>query len=513
MSASNSAAEPVKGACVVAVDLGTQTTRAALMARDGSVIDDAATPVPLLMSAPGVAEQRPADWWDATVANLSALMDRNPDAPIASVAVGAQMHGVVPVGTDGESLCEQVAIWSDKRAADVAARLNADPGIDALTLIARNRPEPAWSGLKIAWFREHLPEVYAAADTFLVAKDFVNLKLTGRACTDPTEASGSWLMDGGSDAWSERLLEAVGVDGNKLPPIVGSCAPIGGVSRSAAELTGLPAGTPVVAGAGDMLCHLLGTGLTEPNRFSEISGTASIIASYAEEAKLESTVMNLRAAGEGWVRFGISDAGGIALRWFAEELCEGIAAECATAEMSRYDVLCDLASGVSSGSFGLTFLPFLLGERSLGNAAARATLIGLTPRHGRAEIFRAILEGVCFDLKRYLEAMGPDPGAAELRVSGGGATSPLWNQIRADVYGLPVQRITSAEGGLLGTAMLAQVGAGWYPDVASAAEALVVPADVSQPDPGSRGSYAQAYRRFRSAHAAADALWESWEQP
>jgi xylulokinase len=223
--------------------------------------------------------------------------------------------------------------------------------------------------------------------------------------------------------------------------------------------------------------------------------------------------MNLRAAGEGWVRFGISDAGGIALRWFAEELCEGIAAEGATAEMSRYDVLCDLASGVSSGSFGLTFLPFLLGERSLGNAAARATLIGLTPRHGRAEIFRAILEGVCFDLKRYLEAMGPDPGAAELRVSGGGATSPLWNQIRADVYGLPVQRITSAEGGLLGTAMLAQVGAGWYPDVASAAEALVVPADVSQPDPGSRGSYAQAYRRFRSAHAAADALWESWEQP
>jgi len=334
---------------------------------------------------------------------------------------------------------------------------------------------------------------------------------SGEARTDPTEASGSWLMDGSTDRWSERLLQAVGVDGDKLPPIIGSCLPIGGVTDTAATLTGLHAGTPVVAGAGDMLCHLAGTGLTEPGRFSEISGTASIVASYAEQADLDSAVMNLRGAGDGWVRFGIADAGGVALRWFADELYEVIADEGTTHKASRYDVLCDLASGAPPGSHGLVFLPFLLGERSLGNAAARATLVGLTPRHGRAEIFRAILEGVCFDLNRYLDAMHPDRDAAKLRVSGGGATSALWNQIRADIYGVPVYRIASAEGGLLGTAMLAQVGAGWHPDLASAADALVSLAGVSRPDPEAQAGYRAAYRRFCSAHAACETLWETWE--
>jgi xylulokinase len=494
MSGSSSATEDVD--CVVAVDIGTQTTRAALVSARGEVLDVATTAVALSTPAPGWAEQRPDDWWQATVANLSTLAGRNPGRRVLAVAVGAAMHSVVPVGPDGEPLADRVGIWSDKRGAAIAAELAARP---ELTRIAGNQPTPAWPGIKIAWYARHEPELYRDTTTFLVAKDYLNLRLTGARVIDHTEASGSFLYDATRGEWSPRLCDAVGVDPAKLPPIVGSADRIGGITAEVAAATGLPAGTPVVAGAGDMLCQLAATGLHRAGRVTEISGTASIIAGYGDAPHPDPRVMNLRAAGGGWVHFGIGDAGGVCMRWIADELCGG----------DRYEVLTELAGTVPPGSDGLLFLPYLLGERTLGSPHSRGAFLGLTPAHNRAALVRAVMEGVCHDLRMALDLFQPDRSGALLRVTGGGATSPLWNRIRADLYGMPVATLASSEGGIVGAAILALVGAGLYPSVAEAAEQIVAEAGPRCEPGADAAAYASAYKRFKTVHDALVPVWDA----
>jgi xylulokinase len=471
MSASNSVTD---SDCVVAVDIGTQTTRAALVSPLGEVLDMATTPVELFAPAPGWAEQRPIDWWNATVANLSTVLARNPGRRVLAVGVGAAMHSVVPVDADGVPLADRVGIWSDKRGAAIADELAAHSNADELVRLAGNLPTPAWSGIKIAWYARHEPPLYHRAHAFPVTKDYLNLCLTGVLATDHTEASGSFLYDAGRGEWSDVLCAAVGVDRAKLPPIAASGDVIGGITTEVAALTGLPAGTPVVAGAGDMLCQLAATGLHRPGRVTEISGTASIIAGYADAPHPDIRVMNLRAAAGGWVHFGIGDAAGMCMRWIADELCEGAGEEARRTGASRYDLLTALAATVPAGSDGLLFLPYLLGERTLGSPHARGAFIGITPGHNRAALVRAVLEGVCYDLRLALDLFQPDRTGTLLRVTGGGATSPLWNRIRADLYRMPVATLATSEGGIIGAAICALVGAGCYAGVAEAADRIVV---------------------------------------
>jgi xylulokinase len=509
MSGSSSATEPAaspagldsdaRDGAVVAVDIGTQTTRAALVSDRGEVLDLATTAVPLSTPVPGWAEQRPDDWWQATVANLSTLVDRNPGRRVLAVAVGAAMHSVVPVGPDGEPLADRVGIWSDKRGAAIAADLAARPDAAELVRIAGNQPTPAWPGIKIAWYARHEPELYRDTATFLVAKDYLNLRLTGVRAIDHTEASGSFLYDAVRGEWSPRLCTAVGVDPAKLPPIRDSADRIGGIAAEVAAATGLPAGTPVVAGAGDMLCQLAATGLHRPGRVTEISGTASIIAGYGEAPHPDPRVMNLRAAGGGWVHFGIGDAAGVCMRWIADELCGG----------DGYDALTELAGTVAPGSDGLLFLPYLLGERTLGTPHARGAFLGLTPAHNRAALVRAVLEGICYDLRMALDLFQPDRSAALLRVTGGGAKSPLWNRIRADLYGMPVATLATTEGGIVGAAILALVGAGLYLSVADAAEQIVAEAGPRCQPGADSAAYATAYARFKTVHDALVPVWEA----
>ncbi|NJC73416.1 hypothetical protein HC031_27375 [Planosporangium thailandense] len=507
MSASSSATD---SACVVAVDIGTQTTRAALVSPLGEVLDVATTPVELFAPAPGWAEQRPIDWWNATLANLSTVLARNPDRRVLAVGVGAAMHSVVPVDADGAPVAERVGIWSDKRGAAIAEELAARPDAADLVRLAGNLPTPAWSGIKIAWYARHEPELYRRAHAFPVTKDYLNLCLTGVLATDHTEASGAFLYDAERGEWSEALCAAVGVDRAKLPPILASGDVIGGVTAEVAALTGLPAGTPVVAGAGDMLCQLAATGLHSVGRVTEISGTASIIAGYAEAPHPDTRVMNLRAAAGGWVHFGIGDAAGLCMRWIADELCEGVTEAARRTGASRYDLLTALAADVPAGSDGLMFLPYLLGERTLGSPHARGAFIGITPGHDRAALVRAVMEGVCYDLRLALDLFQPDRTGAQLRVTGGGATSPLWNRIRADLYGMPVATLATSDGGIVGAAICALVGAGCYASVAEAAERIVVESGTRYEPGPDIAAYASAYERFRAFHDALIPVWKAY---
>ncbi|HUA40079.1 MAG TPA: FGGY family carbohydrate kinase [Streptosporangiaceae bacterium] len=495
---------------VIAIDIGTQSTRAALVDGEGSIQDIAASPLDLHAPRPGWAEQDPGQWWDTTVANLAAVMERNPYARIEAVGVGAQMHSVVGCDAAGAAVTDRAAIWSDKRSLEQVTEFLANPDAEYLSRLAGNRPLPAWAGFKMAWLRSRLPAAYEAAACLLVAKDYLNLRLCGAMATDPSEASGSFLCDAATGAWSPELLAAVGVDRSKLPEIVDSAAVIGTVGADVAHRTGLTAGTPVVAGAGDMLCQLLAAGITITGRVGLVTGTASIMAAAAGAASSDQRVMNLRSASGGWVWFGISDAAGQAFRW-SVDLFRGESATAAEEPAAvDFDAATKLAASVEPGSGGLLFFPYLLGERTLGSAQARASFVGASLGHDRAHFIRAVLEGITLEDRRALECICPDGVQGAVRCTGGGAGSDLWNQMRADIFGLPVQTMALTEGGILGAAILAAVGAGWYRDAAAAAEHMVRPADVWAPQPDAAAAYQQVYRRFCAVHDALTPVWAQW---
>ena len=502
-------ADLVPADLVVAVDIGTQSTRAALVDFRGRIHDLASSPIGLYTPRPGWAEQDPDQWWETTVANLATVMARNPRAKVAGVGVGAQMHSLVAVDASGASLTGRSAIWSDKRCVDQVRAVLGRPDAAELSRLAGNQPLPAWSGFKMAWLRSHLPGAYDQAASLLVAKDFLNLRLCGQAATDPTEASGSFLCEAATGQWSEPLLAALGVDRAKLPEIADSSAVIGTVRPDVARRTGLTAGTPVVAGGGDMLCQLLGAGITRPGQVALVAGTASIMAVAAGAATPDPRLMNLRSASGQWVHFGISDAAGKAFRWFADQLypaADGVGGDARPA----FEALTATAARVEPGADGLLFFPYLLGERTLGSAQSRASFVGATLGHDRAHFVRAVLEGITLEDCRALRCLCPQGPREPIRCVGGGAESRLWNQIRADIFGHPVQTLALTEGGVLGAAILAGVGAGWYPDAAAGADEVVRVAETWNPSAAAARRYEAVFGTFCAVHDALDPVWRTW---
>jgi xylulokinase len=490
---------------VVAVDIGTQSTRAALVDTHGRIHDIASSPIDLYSPRPGWAEQDPDQWWETTVANIAAVMARNPGVRVAAVGVGAQMHSLVAVDASGASLTTRSAIWSDKRCLEQVEKVLSRPDAEQLGQLAGNRPLPAWAGFKMAWLRSHTPAAYDRAAHLLVAKDFINLRLCGQAATDPTEASGSFLADAATGCWSGPLLAALDVDRGKLPEIADSSTVIGTVRPDVAERTGLPVRTPVVAGSGDMLCQLLGAGMTRPGQVALVAGTASIVAMAADRATPDARLMNLRSASGQWVHFGISDAAGKAFRWFADQLYP-----VADGAGASFEALTTDAAKVEPGAGGLLFFPYLLGERTLGHAQSRASFVGAALGHDRAHFVRAVLEGITLEDCRALRCLCPQGPREPIRCVGGGAESRLWNQIRADIFGHPVQTVTLTEGGLQGAAILAGVGAGWYSDAAAGAEEVIHAAETWAPEMAAARRYEAVFRSFCAVHDALDPVWSSW---
>jgi xylulokinase len=428
---------------LLAIDLGTESVRACLVAPEGRIVDRARRGIALSTPQAGWAEQDPEEWWAAAAAVVRELMERSRPRDVAAVGVCGQMHGPVPIGADGALVPGPVQLWCDKRAAAQAQALARRRDVAALIRLAGNPPTPAWLGFKIAWEKRCQPDRYTAARVYLPPKDFLNFRLTGVAGTDYSEASGTFLMDARRRRWSPELCEALGVDPARLPPIREAREVIGAVTAEAAVRTGLPEGTPVVAGGGDMLALLLGAGITRTGRACDTTGTASVLSVFRSAPVEDPRVMNLHHVVPGWIAFGICDSGGGSLRWFRDLLAGN--------GVGGYDALDHAASAVPPGAGGLFFFPYLQGERTLGAPHARGTLIGLTPAHGQGAIARAIMEGVTFELRRALEVITAQGlPVQELRTIGGGARSALWSAIKADVYGLPVWTLREFEGGVLG---------------------------------------------------------------
>ncbi len=491
---------------LLALDIGTQSTRAAVVAVDGAILGIAQLKHEVESPSPGWAQQDPDGWWNETCRVIRTALEQTQTAPgdIAAVAACGQMHGPVGVARDGRVTTPRVQLWCDKRCGGQAAALRSRPDADRLAALAGSAPNPAWIGIKVRWVKDHEPASYEQARWFLVPKDFIAFRLTGVASTDPSEASGSFLWDADADRYSEALAGAVGVDLAKFAPVHPSHAVVGTVTPEAAGATGLVAGTPVVAGGGDFPVSMLGFGIVGAGVTADVTGTSMLLAAHTPKPLRDPSIQNLRHAVDGWIPFTILDCGGMSMTW-----CRDFVSSAAGRDVS-YDALIAMAEKAPAGSDGLLFHPYMLGERRAENTAARGGYVGLKLNHAAPHFVRAVMEGVALATGKDLDQfrrLGHD--VKRILSVGGGTRNALWNRIKADVFRVPVEIAEEPEAGIKGAALLAAAGVGLVKDLAATATARRAAGSVVEPDPAAFPAYEAAQAEFNRVYGHMLGFWSA----
>jgi xylulokinase len=486
--------------------VGTGGTRALLIDESGAVIASAIHEhQPFATPRSGWAEQDPHDWWKACQGAVRKLLkdSSTPADEIACIGLSGQMHGAVLLDRNNEVL-RPALIWCDQRTAAECRYLNDTIGPKRLVELTSNPALTNFTLTKLLWVRTNEPAIWRRFQSFLLPKDYVRLCLTGVRAIDVADASGTLLLDVAHRRWSDAMVDAVGLNPDCLPALYESQDIVGQITELAAASTGLKAGTPVVAGAGDQAAGATGMGIVRPGDVSATIGTSGVVFA-ASDAPVTDPLGRLHtfchAVPGRWHVMGVTQAAGLSLRWFRDNF---------SSSNETYDQLSAEAAQVPAGADGVLWAPYLMGERTPHlDPDARAALIGLGAEHNRAHVVRAILEGVAFSLKDTLtifkELAIP---VKAIRLGGGGARSPLWRQIQADVYGQSVETVQAEEGAAYGAALLAGVGAGVWPSVDAACDAVVRVDKRTAADPGAvgvlRGSYSK-YRRIYPALRSVDA--------
>jgi len=488
---------------LLGIDIGTQSIRCGLFDFEGNSVALAAKSQSMSTPKPGWATQSPLTWWQAVVENIQKVISTAKAKPEDIVAVGCcgLMHSPVPIASNGHILTEEVQLYCDKRAAELAEEISNQANISRLFFLAANMPTSNWFGIKIKWIKKHEPAIYQNTYKFLTAKDFINFMLTGETCIDHSEASGSFLMDQELETWSNELIEAVGIDKEKLPEIHKASSIIGHVRKEVADSVGLKAGTPVVCGGGDMLCSLLASGLTGEGKVVDLTGTGSVISFFGNRPILDKRIMNLRHVMPGWVPFGCIDSAGGAFRWLRDVLAKKETEIARGLGRDEYDYLCELAQKTNYGADGILFFPYLMGERTLGSPFSRAVFLGMNQGTTMGHLVRAVLEGIAFEHKRTIEIVENSGVKVEVVYhTGGGAKGDLWSQIKADIYGKPVCTLYNTEGGVLGAALLAGVGIGIYENESAAGNKVARIKKEFQPDESKAERYNYLYALYKNVH-------------
>lgn len=489
---------------LLGVDVGTSGTKTVLFTPDGQAVAEASRSYPMTQLHPGWAEQDPALWWDAVRACLRELTARDDVDPreIVSLGLSGQMHGMVLLDRDGIPTAPAI-LWCDTRVLDECAEIEGLIGIDRLVAITGNRALTNFTAPKYLWMRRHHPDAVARAQMILLPKDYIRFRLTGVCAAEPSDACGTLLYDTGRFCWSEELCTALGVDRALLPPLVSSAAVVGRLTPEAAAETGLPAGLPVVGGAGDNAAAAVGVGAVAHGRAFTTIGTSGNVYAHTKEyhADPAGRFHTYCSAVDGeWAYLGAIQAAGLTLRWFRENFCGTLDADAAAVGLDPYALLDREAAALPPGSDGLFFLPYLLGERTPHlDPHARGCFIGLRPTHGRAAMGRAVMEGVTFALADCL-ALFDEMGVRvdDMAACGGGGRSPLWRQMLADTFGCPIAEPASREGAALGAALLGGVGVGLYPNIPAACDAACVTASRTMPT--GAASYAPVYSLWRELY-------------
>lgn len=502
---------------LLGIDVGTTGSKAILIAADGSVRASATTEYPMYTPRPLWAEQDPADWWEATIASIQqVLAEGGVEADdVAGVGLTGQMHGLVLLDAQGEVL-RRCIMWNDQRTAEQCAAITEQVGAKKVIQLTGNPVLPGFTAPKILWVRQHEPEIYAQVAKVLLPKDYVRYRLTGEFFSEVSGASGTSLFDVGRRRWCEEMLEALELPRAWLPEVTESPVASANVSAAAAHATGLPAGTPVAGGGGDQAAQAVGTGIVAEGIISATLGTSGVVFAASDTYRVEPQGRLhafCHAVPGMWHLMGVMLSAAGSFRWYRDTLGGEERARAEQSGQDAYDLLTEAAAQAPPGCEGLIFLPYLSGERTPHpDPNARGVFFGLTLRHDKAHLTRSVLEGVSYGLRDSLELMrGLGLSVEQVRASGGGARSPLWRQILADVFASQIATVNVTEGAAYGAALLAGVGASVYEDVPQACGTAIRITDEVDPGPAAK-IYADYYPRYRALYPALKGEFEKIAQ-
>jgi xylulokinase len=486
------------------IDVSTTGAKALLIDENGAVVASASTALNVSTPRPLWSEQDPHEWWAGTAASIRRVLAEAgaTGADVRAVGLTGQMHGLTLLDRENRVLRPAI-LWNDQRTGAECDEITERIGFDRLLALTGNKMLTGFTAPKILWVRKHEPAVYARAAHILLPKDYVRFQLTGGYAVDKADGAGMLLFDLKQRTWAPELLDLLEIPPAWLPKPYEGPEITGAVTAAAAALTGLRAGTPVMAGGGDQAAGAVGTGAVIPGIVSLALGTSGVVFATTDspyfdpQGRLHAFCHSVPGM---WHLMGVMLSAAGSLRWYRDTLAPGVS----------FDDVVSPAGAVPPGSEGLFFLPYLTGERTpYPDPLARGAFVGLTVRHAQPHMTRAVLEGVAFGLRDSMELIRSAGPITQVRVAGGGAKSALWRQILADVMDVELVTVNTTEGAAYGAALLAGVGAGRWATVAESCAATVRPVERTAPIAANVPIYERAYGHYRALYPALKSLFHA----
>lgn len=488
---------------LLGVDLGTSGTKTVLFDENGQTLASKTIEYPLLQPKNGWAEQDPKFWYDATIDSIKSVLQTSKvnSEDVVALSIAGQMHGLVMLDKNGKVLRNSI-LWCDARTQKQCDEITALVGKQRLIEINANPALTGFTAPKILWVRENEPEIYKECATILLPKDYVRYMLTGEKAMEISDASGTNLLDITNRVWSDEILEKLSIEKSLMPPIIESSAIAGHITKEIAALTGLKEGTIVAGGAGDNAAAALGTGVCKEGDAFVTLGTSGVIFAHTNKPSIDplGRVHTFCAAVKNsWTAMSCTLAAGLSLRWTRDELYSFEKNAEAAKGNDVYNLMTENASKIPVGADGLVYLPYLMGERSpVLDPNARGVFFGLTARHTKSHMTRAVLEGITLSQRHNLDVLHQmDINPVNLTACGGGAQSPFWRQLLADILQCKIVTTTSKEGPALGAAILAGVAAGVFESVEQGCAKLVKMSEkFSDTNKDNAAKYDEVYKMY-----------------
>jgi xylulokinase len=485
------------------LDVGTSGVKAALVDEKGAVKGSATAAHPILTPHPGWAEQKPETWWKSAVAAIKQALKTTKVKPsqVASIGLSGQMHSSVFLDRTN-AVIRPALLWCDGRTTQECREITARIGERQLREWVSNPALEGFTLPKVLWLKKNEPAAFDRLAKVVLPKDYIRYQLTDQLATEPSDASATLMYDTANRRWSQPMMEAIGLEMSLLPEVGGSAEVLGWVSAKAAKATGLTAGTPVVGGGADNACGAVGVGLVSPGEAVASWGTSGTVLTPTASPMVDPGMRAhtfCHAVPDTWYLMGVMLTAGGAFAWHKRELAKEIASKKNVNELLNRE-----AVKIAPGAGGLTFLPYLQGERTPHrDASARGAFVGLSLAHTRAHMSRAVVEGICFGMRDSLSIIRDLAIQVDrVLVTGGGAQSPFIRKMQADVYGLPVVRVNREEGPAYGAALLGAVGVNAFADVAAACRATLKRLAPEPSDLKIHEAYSGPYQRFKALYPA-----------
>lgn len=481
---------------VIGVDLGTSAVKVLLMNQKGEVCREVSKSYPLIQEKSGYSEQNPNEWVEKTTIALTELVDQFDDdiANIEGISFAGQMHGLVLLDEEN-NLLRNAILWNDTRTTEQCQHIYDVVGEERLLQITKNPALEGFTLPKLLWVKKYQPELFEKAAVFLLPKDYLRYKMTGKIHSEYSDAAGTLLLNVAEKKWSEELCELVGIDSNLCPSLVASHEFVGTITEHFAKLTGLAPSTKVFAGGGDNACGAIGSGILSEEKTLCSIGTSGVVLSYEDrnDRDFNGKVHYFNHGEEkAFYTMGVTLAAGYSLSWFKDTF----------AKEEAFEMFLSGVEDVPVGANGLLFTPYLVGERTPhADATIRASFIGMEGSHKRIDFARAVIEGITLSLNESIEIFRESGKKIDTIISiGGGAKNATWLQIQADVFNATIVKLSSEQGPAVGATMLAAYGCGWYNSLQACADVFTAQEKTYSPIPENVEKYQELFRLYKDVY-------------